>query len=231
MHDYPYIIERYIEYNYNMKLENEDALDNYIICHQCSTLHEEVPIKDGSKACCSECGGLLYSNDPRLASHGLALSITGLIFFILANSFPLVKMDILGNEQFITLPKTIYSLLDSGFYLVGFLCLFLIFIFPLMIFLINIFLFLLLKMERGVKTTKELMILLAHIIPWNMADIFLISILVALVKLIAFGQVHIGISFWALMIFVLIDVYITKRIRLVDLWILRKKTLLKNESR
>ena len=214
-----------------MKLENEDALDNYIICHQCSTLHEEVPIKDGSKACCSECGGLLYSHDSRLASHGLALSITGLIFFILANAFPLVKMEILGNEQFITLPKTIYSLLDSGFYLVGFLCLFLIFIFPLMIFLINILLFLLLKMERGVKTTKELMILLAHIIPWNMADIFLISILVALVKLIAFGQVHIGISFWALMVFVLIDVYITKRIRLVDLWMLRKKSILKNENR
>ena len=214
-----------------MKLENEDALDNYIICHQCSTLHEEVPIKDGSKACCSECGGLLYSHDSRLASHGLALSITGLIFFILANSFPLIQMDILGTEQFITLPKTIYSLLDSGFYLVGFLCLFLIFIFPLMIFLINIVLFLLLKMERGVKTTKELMILLAHIIPWNMADIFLISILVALVKLIAFGQVHIGISFWALMIFVLIDVYITKRIRLVDIWMLRKKSILKNENR
>lgn len=214
-----------------MKLENEDALDNYIICHQCSTLHEEIPIKDGSKACCSECGGLLYSHDSRLVSHGLALSITGLIFFILANVFPLVKMDILGNEQFITLPKTIYSLLDSGFYLVGFLCLFLIFIFPLMIFLINILLFSLLKMKKGVKTTKELMILLAHIVPWNMADIFLISILVALVKLVAFGQVHIGISFWALMVFVLIDVYITKRIRLVDLWMLRKKILLKDQSR
>ena len=214
-----------------MKLENEDALDHYIICHQCSTLHEEVPIKDGSKACCSECGGLLYSHDSRLASHGLSLSITGLIFFILANSFPLIQMDILGNEQFITLPKTIYSLFDSGFYLVGFLCLFLIFVFPLMIFLINILLFTLLKLERGVNTSKELLILLSHIIPWNMADIFLISLLVALVKLIAFGQVHIGVSFWALMIFVIIDVYITKRIRLVDLWILRKRILLKNENR
>lgn len=214
-----------------MKLENEDALDNYIICHQCSTLHEEVPIKDGSKACCSECGGLLYSHDSKLASHGLALSITGLIFFILANSFPLIQMDILGNEQFITMPKTIYSLFDSGFYLVGFLCLFLIFVFPLMIFLINILLFTLLKLERGAKTSKELLILLSHIIPWNMADIFLISILVALVKLIAFGQVHIGISFWALMVFVLIDVYITKRIRLVDLWMLRKKSILKNENK
>jgi len=97
-----------------------------------------------------------------------------------------------------------------------------------MIFLINILLFLLLKLERGSKTTKELLILLAHITPWSMADIFFISILVALVKLIAFGQIHIGIAFWALMVFVIIDVYITKRIRLSELWILRKRILQKN---
>jgi len=211
-----------------MKLENEDALDNYIICHQCFTLHEEVSIEDGSKACCTECGGILYHYDSRLVTHGLALSITGLIFFILANVFPLIQMDILGTQQFITMPKTIFSLIDNGFYLVGFLCLFLIFIFPLMIFLINILLFLLLKLERGSKTTKELLILLAHITPWSMADIFFISILVALVKLIAFGQIHIGIAFWALMVFVIIDVYITKRIRLSELWILRKRILQKN---
>lgn len=213
-----------------MKLENEDALDNYIICHQCFTLHEEVPIQDGSKACCSECGGILYRYDSRLINHGLALSITGFIFFLLANLFPLIQLNILGTEQFITLPKTIFSMIDNGFYLVGFLCLFLILVFPLMIFSVNILLFLLLKLERGKKTTKELLILLAHITPWSMADIFLISILVALVKLVAFGQIHIGIAFWALTAFVLIDVYITKRIRLSEIWMLRKRILFKNEQ-
>ena len=213
-----------------MKLENEDALDNLIICHQCYTLHEEVPIKDGSKACCMECGGILYRYDSKLIEHGLALSITGLIFFILANTFPVIKMDILGNEQFITIPKTIFSLFENGFYIVGFICAFLIFIFPLMIFLINILLFALLKMKRGEKTTKELLILLAHITPWSMADIFFISLLVALVKLVAFGQIHIGIAFWALMIFVIVDIYITKRIHLSEIWMLRKRMIFKNEN-
>jgi paraquat-inducible protein A len=193
-----------------MKIENEDALDNFVICHKCFTLNEEIIIKDGSKACCSECGAVLYRYDSKLIDNSLALSLTGLIFFILANLFPLLQIDILGSEQFITIPKTILSLFDNGFYIVGFVCAFLIFIFPLMIFLINILLFTLLKIERGEKLTKELLILLAHIAPWSMADIFFISILVALVKLIAFGQIHIGISFWALMAFVLIDIYITK---------------------
>lgn len=214
-----------------MKIQNEDELDNLIICHQCYTLHEQVPIEDGSKACCSECGGILYRYDTRLVNHGLALSITGLVFFILANAFPLIRVDILGNEQFITLPKTILSLFDSGFYLVGFVCVFLIMIFPLMIFMINIVLFMLLKMERGEQVTKDLLILLAQIRPWSMADIFLISILVALVKLVAFGQLHIGISLWGLMAFVMIDIYITKIIHIPEIWMLRKRILLNKEPK
>ncbi len=210
-----------------MILKNEDELDNYIICHQCFTLNKEIPLADGSKACCSECGNVLYRYDTKLIDHALAWSITGLIFFVLANIFPLIQLDILGSEQFITLPKTIFSLFDNGFYIVGFICLFLIFIFPLMIFVINILLFALLKGERGPTLTKELLILLAHIKPWSMADIFFISLLVALVKLIAFGQIHIGISFYALMAFVLIDVYITKSIRIPEIWMLRKKILFK----
>jgi len=213
-----------------MKIENEDALDNYIICHQCFTLQQEIPIQDGTKACCAECGGLLYRYDSKLIDHSLAWSITGVIFFALANAFPLIKIDLLGSEQFITLPKTIMSLFENEFYVVGFFCIFLIFIFPLMIFFINILIFTLLKMGRGEKVTKELLILLSHIKPWSMADIFFISILVALVKLVAFGQIHIGISFWALMAFVMIDIYISKNIQLHEIWMLRKRIFLKKET-
>ncbi len=206
-----------------MKLENEDALDNLIICQQCYTLHEEVPIEDGSKAVCFECGRILYRYDSKLIDYGLALSITGFIFFILANLFPLVKIELLGHEQFITIPKTFMALFDNGFYVVGLLCTFLIFIFPLMIFTINMLLFTLLKVKKGEKLSKELLVLLSHIIPWSMSDIFLISILVALVKLVGYAQIHMGIAFWALMVFVLLDIYITKTIHISEVWMLRKR--------
>ena len=99
-----------------------------------------------------------------------------------------------------------------------------------MIFIINILLYALLKLKRKEQTIQELLILLSHIRPWSMADIFFISILVALVKLVAFGQIHIGTAFWGLMIFVVIDVYITKRIRLSELWILKRRIFTENES-
>jgi paraquat-inducible protein A len=214
-----------------MKLENEDALDNYVICHKCYTLHEEVTIQDGSKACCSGCGGILYRYDTKLIDHGLALSITGLIFLALANIFPLVQIEILGLEQFITIPKTIFSLFDSGFYIVGIICSFLILIFPLMIFLINLILFTLLKLESGEQLSKELLILLARITPWSMVDIFLISIMVALVKLIGYAQIHMGIAFWSLIVFVMIDLYIVKRVHLSEIWMLRKRIILEGEQK
>ena len=214
-----------------MKIENEDALDNFVICQKCYTLHQEVPIEDGKKACCSKCGAILYRYDSQLIDHGLALSITGLVFFILANVFPLVQIEILGHGQFITIPKTILSMFQSEFYVVGLICAFLIFIFPFMIFSINLVLFTLLKLKRCEKLTKELLILLSHITPWSMTDIFLISILVALVKLIGYAQIHMGIAFWALMIFVLIDLYIVKRIHLSELWMLRKRVLLREDKK
>jgi len=206
-----------------MKLENEDDLDNLILCHQCYTLHEEIPIADGTKACCSECGGILYRYDSRLVDHGLAWSITGLIFFTLANLFPIVQIELLGHAQYITIPKTFVALFDNGFYVVGLLCAFLIFIFPFMVFSVNILLFSLLKSRKAYALTKELLIFLSHIKPWSMSDIFLISILVALVKLIGYAQIHMGVAFWALIIYVVIDLYITKQIHISEVWMLRKR--------
>jgi len=204
-----------------LELNSEDELDDYILCHKCHTLNKEVPIADGSKALCSKCGMVLYHRDSRLLDHGLALGITGLIFFILANSFPLVNIDILGSERFISIISMITSLVDSGYYIVGLFVTYLILIFPLMIFLLYILIFSLMKMGKGEILTKDLLILLARIQPWHMSDIFLISILVAVVKLFGMAEIHFGVSFWTLIIFVLIDIYMTRSIHLGELWVLR----------
>ncbi len=214
-----------------MKIENEDALDKLVICPQCHTLHQEVPIEDGAKACCSECGSVMYRYDSRLAEHGLALSITALIFFFVANFFPLVKIELLGSEQFITIPKTIISLFDNGFYVVGMICTFLIFIFPLMIFFLYLVIFTLLKFGIGEELSKELLVLISHLKPWSMSDIFLVSILVALVKLIGYAQIHMGISFWALIVFVLLDIYLTRSVHISEIWMLRKRVFLHQKDK
>jgi len=209
-----------------MKIENEDLLDSLVICPQCHTLHKEIPINDGAKACCTECNTVIYRYDSRLAEHGLSLSITALIFFCVANFFPLVKIELLGSEQFITIPKTIITLFENQFYIVGLLCAFLIFIFPLMTFLLYLLIFTLLKFGRGETVSRELLVLLSYLKPWSMSDIFLISILIALVKLIGYAQIQMGTAFWALIVFVLLDIYLTRTIHISEIWMLRKRLFL-----
>ncbi len=206
-----------------MKVENEALLDNLIICPQCHTLHEEVPIADGSKALCRECGTLLYRYDSKLLDHGMALSVAALILYMIANLFPIVKIELLGHSQYITIPKTIWTLFEQGFYLVGLLCLFLILIFPFMVFTLYGVIFFFLKLRRGRRLTKELLVLLSYALRWNMSDIFLISILVALVKLIGYAQIEMGIAFWALTLYVGIDIYLTRAVRLPEIWMLHKR--------
>ena len=63
-----------------------------------------------------------------------------------------------------------------------------------------------------------------------MGDIFLISILVALVKLIGYAQIHMGVSFVALIFFVLLDLYITKTIHISEMWMLRKRIFLEKKE-
>ena len=206
-----------------IELEDEDDLDHYIICHKCHTLHKEITISHGSKALCSVCNMTLYKHDDRLVEHGLALSITGLIFFVLANIFPLVKIEILGNESYITIVSMISTLVGSGHYLVALFLLYLIVIFPAIIFLFNILLFSLMKLGRGEGVVKNILVLLAQIEPWHMSDIFLVSILVSIVKLFGMASIHIGVSFWTLFVFVLINVYMTRSIHMGELWGLKQK--------
>ena len=107
----------------------------------------------------------------------------------------------------------------------------LIIIFPIMIFIIYISTFTLLKLKRGRVLTKELLILLGNIEPWHMSDIFLVSILVSIVKLFDMAKIYIGISFWALFAFVLINIYISRNIHLGELWILRKNIYYGNKRK
>jgi paraquat-inducible protein A len=210
-----------------MLIKKEEELDDIIICQKCFTIHKIVEIKDGSKALCSECKNILYRYDSNLAKKGLALSITAFIFLLIANIFPLVMVNILGNESYITISKTFLMLFDSGFFIVGFMVMSLIFLFPFIITILYMIIFFLLYFKIGKRLSRDILILISHIEPWSMAEIFLVSILVSLVKLIGYAQIHIGVSFWALILYIIFDIYITKSIRIYELWSLRERVFYK----
>ncbi len=201
----------------------EEELERYVICPRCNTLHQKIPLPPGKRAVCKYCGTILYRYDPRYLDRALSLAITGLILFVVANLFPLIQIDLLGNEQHMNILEVISQLLESGYYIVAIGVMFMVLIIPAMVIADYIALIVLMRLRKGEALTRDLLVLLSHLIPWSMVDIFAVSILVALVKLTGEVRIHFGVSFWALLLYVGIDLYLTKARRIGTLWELRNR--------
>ncbi len=193
-------------------------LDNLIICHKCHTLHEKVPLKEGAEAHCSKCDIVLYKNDKYVLDRTLALVITAFISLIVAFEFTIITININGLEQSLNLTSLFIVVLENKQYIVGIMLLFLIVIFPFVILISMFFLIIYMKMGKAEYLVRRILILLAHIRPWSMVDIFFISLLVAMVKLFDVAQIELGVSFAAFILTLFLDAIITKNISFYELW-------------
>jgi paraquat-inducible protein A len=196
----------------------KSELDNLIICHKCHTLHEKIPLKEGAKAHCSKCDILLYKNDTHALDRTLALVITALISLIVSFEFTIITININGLEQSLNLTSLFVVIVEHRQYIVGVMLLFLIVIFPFTILISMFFLIIYMKMGKAEYLVRRLLILLAHLRPWSMVDIFFISLLVAMVKLFDLAQIELGISFAAFILTLFLDAIITKNISFYELW-------------
>ncbi|MCH9813765.1 MAG: paraquat-inducible protein A [Epsilonproteobacteria bacterium] len=202
--------------------QQEENLDDLIICRKCATLHKKIILKENTKAICSTCKSVLYRKHTDLLNKSLALSLSTLIFFIVANVFPIVTIDLGGTLNDISLSSVFITMIDQQFYFAGLLSAFVIFLLPLSLSLIFLTLLIFMKIKIYEKAVKKMLVILSTLLPWNMVEIFLISLLVAMVKLIGYAEIHFGISFWALVLFVLVNMYMTKNISMLALWGLKK---------
>jgi paraquat-inducible protein A len=170
-------------------------------CAECN-LSIKLPILAvREKALCPRCGYLLTVHYPEAFERILAYGFTALIFLVLALAFDFVSLIYQGQTYTITLLGT-YAILDGqGYLLIGLLLMLTVIILPLLV--IGALFYLLFSIQtqhypvKGLLVAKGLLILL----PWSMAEIFLIGVLVSLIKISATASVGLGLSFYAYVLF------------------------------
>ncbi len=162
---------------------------------------------------------MLYKKtDSKMLDKLLAISISAIMFFILANSFTIIKMDIMYSYESLNILSMLFRLFDMQYYIVGIFIALFIFIIPLLSITLYISIAILLKMKIYPEYAREILVLISNLSHWNMLDIFLISILVALVKLANSFDISFDVSFYSLLIFILLEIYITSHIKIFNLW-------------
>ena len=175
-----------------------------IACHECDLLLNLPVIEEGKRATCPRCNYQLTVNPRNGYEKALVFSITGLIFLVLANSFPFLSFEAKGHGQVMTLIQASIDLYRYGEVLLA------LFVFGFIIFapalLMACFIWILTPLVLKGSFAQDSILLsrfIFHISPWNMAEVFLIGILVSMVKIAALATVTFGISFWAYIGFVL----------------------------
>ncbi|WP_309397729.1 paraquat-inducible protein A [Cerasicoccus maritimus] len=176
-----------------------------VACETCGQL-SRLPEKAHGALYCPTCGGRVESRMERMVSRTWALVIAGFILYIPANLFPVMTISILGNPESDTIMSGVIELFQSGMWAIGLLVLCASVAVPLMK-LVSLA-YLLFSVQRGHRTRTRDRTRLYRIVEligrWSMLDVFLVSILIAVVDL---GQVatispEIGAVFFASVVIV-----------------------------
>ena len=114
--------------------------------------------RDGSCVSrCRRCNAMLHRSVENSIDRTLALTLAGLILFIVANSFPFLAFKLQGQETQTTLISGVIDLYNQGKWEIAILVLLTTIVVPLIQLLIQLYIYLPLKLNR---------------IPWSMATVF-----------------------------------------------------------
>lgn len=182
---------------------------NLIACHECDLVHNIPPIPARAAARCVRCGAVLLRSKPDSVDRTIALTLAGIVLFVVACSFPFLSMENAGIVQETALFTGIYNLYEQKMVPLATLVLITCVLVPLAQMFALLYILIPLKRNRPARHTARVFRLYLHLKPWGLMEVYLIGILVALVKLGKMATIVPGLSVIAfgILVFVLAGAY------------------------
>ena len=175
-------------------------------------------------AVCPRCGLQLTVYHHNASQRIVALAITSLIFLGASLAFNFLSFSANGQYQSIDVLGSLWILVEKGYALLALVQVVVVLILPAFVLLGLLYVLLPLSLGRRPKKAEWVITTLFRLLPWTMAEIFLIGVLVSLVKIISMADIGLGLSFYAYLLF---TVSMTITLLYVDKYQL--KLLLSNE--
>jgi paraquat-inducible protein A len=178
---------------------------NLIACHECDLLHR-IPAQEGSHCVsrCRRCNAMLHRGVEDSVDRTLALTFAGVILFVVANSFPFLAFKMQGQETQTTLVSGVVDLYHQGKWEIAILVLMTTIVVPLVQLLLQLYVFLPLKLNRIPWNLAAVFRIGQKLQTWNMMEVFLIGILVAVVKLVGMAQIIPGLALWSFALLIVV---------------------------
>lgn len=175
-------------------MKSAKPLPDIISCNDCGQLFQCPELTDGTIAWCHRCGGKLFYKAPDTTGRTLALSLTCLILFVIANTYPFLGMRIQGVVQETKMITGIVQLYSQGMPFLALLVLFTATIFPLLQILGMIYILLPVKLGYTPKKCALIFRILSHLKTWVMLEVYMLGILVSMIKLAKMATIIPGLA-------------------------------------
>jgi len=181
------------------------ARDALTKCHECGLLQRNPRLPAGDAARCARCDASLHRNIPDSLDRTLALTLAGIVLFIVANSFPFLSFQLQGQTTETTLFTGVNDLYLQGMWGLSLVVFFTSILAPGIQLTLLLIVLVPLKMGRLPRGFPKLFRYVTTLTPWGMMDVFMLGILVSVVKLADMATIVPGTSLFAfgVLIFVL----------------------------
>jgi len=175
--------------------------DSQMVCHECDLLIAVPALEVGRKAYCPRCNYLLAANRPHALAMVFAFAVSGLLFLLLSTTFPFLGFSASGQERTVTLLQGIAILVAEDLPSLAAIVFVSIIIIPAAFLIGAVYVSGALKINRSLPGTDVVLRWILMLMPWSMAEIFLIGVLVSFVKIVTIADVSFGLSFWSYVLF------------------------------
>ena len=172
-----------------------------IHCHECNACNHLRELTPGNKALCFRCGYRLSALRVNWINRALALNITSAILLLVSLPFTYLSFSANGLAQSISLLSSLDILTEQGYPLLSavvFVCCAML---PMAVLGLSCALAGSVKYGWRLSNPKFLIDCYFALIPWCMAEIFIIGVLVSLVKIVSMAEVEPGIAFYTYILF------------------------------
>lgn len=171
----------------------EQVPQRYLACHCCNLLLDD-DAAHGTSHRCPRCGSALHKRKPNSLSRTWALLIAAVICYLPANLLPIMTVISFGQGEPDTILSGVKALIQFKMYPVALLVFFASICVPVLKILVLSYLLFSVQRQSQWRTRERSILyrITEAVGRWSMIDIFMISILAALVKLDALATISPG---------------------------------------
>lgn len=189
-----------------------------LACPECDLLIADTWMPPLATSTCPRCACRLRHRVPGGLERALAYTLTAAMLFALANAFPIIEIELRGQASAVTLAGMVAALYEQDRLPVAMLVTFTTMVSPILQITGLTWLLLPLRLGRRPPAVGRVFRLVSAVRPWNMIEVFVLGVLVAMVKLESMANVIVGTALAALVGVMLLQAAASTLVDRIDYW-------------